>query len=70
MYKIISKVLYHRLKHILPELLSDTQGAFVSSRLISNNILIAHEMVHTLRKNPSHKYKFMAIKWICQRRMI
>ena len=61
-YKIISKVLCQRLKKFLPHLISETQSAFVSGRLISDNILIAQEMFHGLRTNNSCKEKFMAIK--------
>lgn len=61
-YKIISKVLCSRLKGILPQIVSPTQGAFVAGRLISDNLLIAHEMVHGLRKNPNCKEEFIAIK--------
>lgn len=61
-YKIISKILCTRLKVCLPELISETQGAFVSGRLISDNILIAHEMVHGLRTNCRVEKDFMAIK--------
>ncbi|XP_010451645.1 PREDICTED: uncharacterized protein LOC104733795 [Camelina sativa] len=61
-YKIISKILCQRLKKVLPGLISETQSAFVPGRLISDNILIAQEIFHALRTNPSCKGKFMAIK--------
>ena len=59
-YKIISKVLCQRLKSLLPHLISETQSAFVSGRLISDNILIAQEMFHVLRTNNVCKEKFLA----------
>lgn len=61
-YKIISKILCFRLKKLLPHLVSKTQGAFISGSLISDNILIAHEMIYALRINPHCKGEFMAIK--------
>lgn len=38
-YKIISKIICNRLKAVLPEIISDTQGAFVSGLIIYDNIL-------------------------------
>lgn len=61
-YKIVSKILCNLLKQILPNIISETQGAFVSGRLISDNILIAHEMVHGLKVNAKVSDGFMAIK--------
>jgi len=61
-YKVISKVLSSRLKRLLPELISETQSAFVAERLITDNILIAQENFHALRTNPACKKKYMAIK--------
>ncbi|KAG7593815.1 hypothetical protein ISN45_Aa01g026030 [Arabidopsis thaliana x Arabidopsis arenosa] len=61
-YKIVSKILCARLKQFLPSLISATQGAFVVGRLISDNILLAHKMVHALRTNPHCDEDFIAIK--------
>ena len=61
-YRIMSNVLCQRLKSCLPRLISETQSAFVSGRLISDNILIAQEMFHGLRANKACQNKYMAIK--------
>lgn len=34
---------------ILPEVFLENQAAFVRRRLISNDILVAHEVLHALR---------------------
>lgn len=61
-YKIVSKVLCSRLKRFLPGIVSETHWTFVFGRLISNNILISHEVAHDLGTNSTCNEDFMAIK--------
>ena len=61
-YKIISKVLCQRLNKILPDLILETQSAFVVGRQISDNVIIAQEMFHALRTDPGGSNWRMAIK--------
>ena len=51
LYKVISKVLAHRLKTILPEAIEANQSAFIKDRLLLENVILASELV-----NGYHKY--------------
>eukprot|EP00253_Pinus_taeda_P005298 PITA_05298 len=50
-YKIISKVIANRLKPLLPFLISEEQTGYMEGRQILNNIIQAHQVVHSLKSN-------------------
>lgn len=63
-YKVISKILANRLKHQLTKFISPNQGANVENRKISDNTIIAHEIIHSMRIKRRRKFDkpMMAVK--------
>jgi hypothetical protein len=48
-YKIITKVIANRLKPLLPLLISPEQMGYVEGRKILDGIILAHEVIHSLK---------------------
>lgn len=50
MYKVISKVLANRLRLIFPDAIEPNQSAFITGRLLLENVLLASELVNGYHK--------------------
>lgn len=61
-YKVLTKIISLRLKPILQSIISETQSAFVPGRAISDNVLITHEILHTLKASEAVINCSMAVK--------
>lgn len=61
-YKLISKELANKLKRVLPTIILPTHSAFIPGRLITDNILVAFEALHTMDGRMKGREGFMALK--------
>lgn len=61
-YKVISKILVNRLKKHLSGLITENQAAFIPGRVITDNVIIAHEVFHSLKARTRQATSYMAIK--------
>lgn len=55
LYKIITKVVANRLKPLMPEITLPNQSSFVAGRHITDNIIVAKEVFHSMRRKKGKK---------------
>ena len=61
-YKLLAKVLENRLKKLLTRIISHEQSAFVSRSSITNNVLVAFEIIHHMKRKSKGKKGDVALK--------
>lgn len=61
LYKVITKIIVERMKHILPVLISLNQNAFLANRGPDTNMIVATEIVHSIA-NRKGKRGWLAFK--------
>lgn len=60
-YKLITKVLVNRLRPLLDKIVGPMQSSFIPGRQAADNVFIAQEMIHTIKRSKS-KLGLIAIK--------
>ncbi|KAA3473893.1 reverse transcriptase [Gossypium australe] len=58
----MAKAIVNRLRGVIEKCIDTAQSAFVPGRLISDNVLLAYEILHTLKQKRVGRKGFMAMK--------
>ena len=61
-YKLASKAVANRLKLVLQDIICENQSAFVSKRLITDNVLVAHELMNHINRKKKGRNGEMTLK--------
>lgn len=62
--KIITKAIVHRLQMIMPHCIDEVQSAFVPGQLITNNVIIAFELLNIFKKRIGLGVGLLRSNWI------
>lgn len=62
MMKTITKMLANRLKLLLPRIISETQSAFITGRLITDNVIASFEMNHWMHRKTQGNVGYSVLK--------
>ena len=52
LYKLVTKTIANRLKHMMPIIIGPTQSSFVAG---ADNIVVAQEVIHSMRRKTGKK---------------
>ena len=61
LYKVVSKILVLRMKHLMPKLVSPSQTAFVVGRRGTDNVIVAQELLFAMERMKG-RTSYMIIK--------
>ncbi|KAA3463879.1 reverse transcriptase [Gossypium australe] len=61
-YKVVAKAIANRLQKIIDKCIDEVQSAFVPGRLITDNVLLAYEILHTIKQKRTGKKGVMVVK--------
>lgn len=61
-YNVISKVRENRVKKVIDGIISEAQSAFIPGRLITDNIMVAFEVMHYMKRKTIGKDSWMTLK--------
>ncbi|KAA3464320.1 reverse transcriptase [Gossypium australe] len=62
LYKVVAKAIVNRLHDVMGLCIDEVQSAFVPGHLITDNVLVAYEILYTFRKKRVGKKGFMTLK--------